>query len=105
MLLGFFVGKEYVRADEVLMRNMGIKKIVGQRLQLLRIERNLIQEQMGEKLSLSTSACCKIEYGETGLTLTRLDKIAEILEMSPLDLFNKIKKIRLAGLLIGFFEL
>ena len=32
----------------------------------------------------------KIEYGETDLTLTRLNKIAEVLNMSALELFNKI---------------
>lgn len=42
-----------------------LKKIVGHRLQMLRMEKNLTQEQMGEKLNLSTSAYCKIEYGET----------------------------------------
>ena len=62
-----------------------LKKIVGHRLQMLRME-----EQMGEKLNLSTSAYCKIEYGETDLTLTRLNKIAEVLNMSALELFNKI---------------
>lgn len=67
-----------------------LKKIVGQRLQLLRIERNLTQEQMSEKLHLSTSAYCKIEYGETDLTLTRLNKIAEIFGMPALELFSKI---------------
>lgn len=67
-----------------------LKKIVGQRLQLLRIEKNLTQEQMGEQLNLSTSAYCKIEYGETDLTLTRLNKIAEILKMSATELFYKI---------------
>ena len=63
-----------------------LKKIVGHRLQMLRMEKNLTQEQMGEKLNLSTSAYCKIEYGETDLTLT----IAEVLNMSALELFNKI---------------
>ncbi len=67
-----------------------LKKIVGQRLQLLRMEKNLTQEQMSEKLNLSTSAYCKIEYGETDLTLTRLNKIAEIFEIPALELFNKI---------------
>lgn len=67
-----------------------LKKLVGQRLQLLRLERNLTQEQMGEKLNLSTSAYCKIEYGETDLTLTRLNKIADILEMSAIELFSRI---------------
>lgn len=69
-----------------------IKKRVGQQLQMLRLERNLTQEQMSEKLNLSTSAYCKIEYGETDLTLTRLDKIAKILNMSTSDLFNRINK-------------
>lgn len=68
-----------------------LKKLVGQRLHLLRMERNLTQEQMSEKLNLSTSAYCKIEYGETDLTLTRLNKIAEILNMSALELFSKIE--------------
>ncbi len=67
-----------------------LKKIVGQRLQLLRLERNLTQEQMGEKLNLSTSAYCKIEYGETDLTLTRLNQVAEVMEMSAMELFSKI---------------
>lgn len=67
------------------------KKNVGQRLQLLRIGKNMTQEQMGEKLNLSTSAYCKIEYGETDLTLTRLNKIAEVLQMSPAELFNIIE--------------
>ena len=58
--------------------NTKLKKIAGQQLQLLRLEKNLTQEQMSEKLNLSTSAYCKIEYGETDLTLTRLDKIAKV---------------------------
>lgn len=68
-----------------------LKKTVGQRLHLLRLERSLTQEQMGEHLNLSTSAYCKIEYGETDLTLTRLNQIAEILNMSAGELFNKIE--------------
>lgn len=68
-----------------------LKKLVGQRLQLLRLERNLTQEQMSEKLNLSTSAYCKIEYGETDLTLTRLNKIADILNMSAVELFTRLE--------------
>ena len=68
-----------------------LKKLVGQRLQLLRLERNLTQEQISEKLNLSTSAYCKIEYGETDLTLTRLNKIADILNMSAVELFTRIE--------------
>ncbi|MDO4165309.1 MAG: helix-turn-helix transcriptional regulator [Bacteroides sp.] len=65
-------------------------KAHGQKLQMLRQQRNLTQEQMGEKLGLSTSAYCKIEYGETDLTLSRLQRIADILGMSCLQLFRFI---------------
>lgn len=45
---------------------------------------------MAEQLHLSTSAYCKIEYGETDLTLTRLNKIAAIFGVSPTELFKSI---------------
>lgn len=66
------------------------KKNTGKKLQLLRIERQLTQEKMSEKLHLSTSAYCKIEYGDTDLTLTRLNKIAQIFNLSPFNLFKII---------------
>ena len=46
----------------------------------------------GFEVNLSTSAYCKIEYGETDLTLTRLDKIAKVLGISALSLFSHIDK-------------
>lgn len=67
-----------------------LKKMIGERLQLLRLEKRLTQEQMSERLHISTSAYCKIEYGETDLTLSRLNKIAEILDMSAGELFGRI---------------
>lgn len=68
-----------------------IKKSVGQRIQLLRMEHNMTQEDMSEKLNLSTSAYCKIEYGETDITLTRLAKLANIFSMSPIELMGRIE--------------
>lgn len=65
-----------------------LSKTVGQKLQILRLQKGFTQEQLGEKLNLSTSAYCKIEYGETDLTMTRLYKIAEVLGLSPLELFK-----------------
>lgn len=65
-----------------------LSKTIGQKLQMLRLQKGLTQEQLGEKLNLSTSAYCKIEYGETELTLPRLYKIAEVLSVSPLELFK-----------------
>jgi transcriptional regulator with XRE-family HTH domain len=67
-----------------------LKKNIGKKLHMLRIENHLTQEEMAEKLHLSTSAYCKIEYGETDLTLTRLNKIAQIFRLSPFVLFKII---------------
>lgn len=67
-----------------------LKKIIGQRLQLLRQEKSLSPEEVSERLNLSLSAYRKIEYGETDLTLTRLNKIAEIFDMPAVDLFSRI---------------
>lgn len=67
-----------------------LKKIVGERLKVLRMEKRMTQEEMGERLNLSTSAYCKLEYGETDLTLTRLNQIAEALGITPSDLFQKL---------------
>ena len=64
------------------------KKTIGHRLQLLRLERNLTQEQLAEQLHLSTSAYCKIERGETELTLTRLRQIAGVFHLSPVTLLE-----------------
>jgi len=68
-----------------------LKKLIGERLKGLRKERNLTQEQMSEMLNLSTSAYCKMEYGQTDLTLTRLNQIAEIFNMSAIELFSKME--------------
>ena len=38
--------------------NTKLKKIAGQQLQLLRLEKNLTQEQMSEKLNLSSTYKC-----------------------------------------------
>ena len=56
-----------------------LKKLVGQKLQLLRQEKNISQEEMS-----------KIEYGDTDITLTRLNKIAEIFDMPAMELFSRI---------------
>lgn len=73
-----------------------LSKTIGQRLQMIRLQKNLTQEQMGEELNLSTSAYCKIEYGETDLTLTRLYRIAEIMELTPLA-SSKRSAVKTAG--------
>lgn len=56
----------------------------------LREERNWSQKDMAEKLEMSVNGYAKIERGETGISVVRLEQIAEVLdvdihELLPLD--------------------
>lgn len=65
-----------------------MKKKVGKRIQMIRLQNNITQEQMADSLCISTSAYCKLEYGETDLTLTRIKRLSEIFNI-PLIEFTK----------------
>lgn len=67
-----------------------MKKKIGKRVQMIRLENNVTQEQMADLLCISTSAYCKIEYGETDLTLTRIKRLAEIFNMSEVELASRL---------------
>jgi len=54
----------------------------------LRISRELSQENMAGELKLSTGAYSNIERGITDLTITRLYRIAEILDTNVFDLLD-----------------
>lgn len=71
---------------------MDIKKSAGRSLARLRADHNITQEEMAERLHLSTSAYCKLEYGDTDLTLTRINKIAEAIGVDIVYLFETINQ-------------
>jgi transcriptional regulator with XRE-family HTH domain len=54
---------------------------VRQKLKTMRLFKGWSQEQMAEKLGYSLSGYTKIERGKTNLSLNKLEKIAELLEM------------------------
>jgi len=70
-----------------------------QKLKLIRSSKNWTQEDMAEKLDISTHAYAKIERGETNVNLSRLEQIAEVLEMELWQLFASERKniFNLAG--------
>lgn len=57
-----------------------------EKLKLLRTQRNMSQEDMANKLNLSLSGYRKIENGSSRITQERIEKLAEILEVSPYEL-------------------
>jgi transcriptional regulator with XRE-family HTH domain len=70
------------------------------KLKQLRELKNFTQEYMAQQLGLSTRAYSKIESGETQLTINRLNEIAAILEVDPVqalgfdheNIFNNCKQ-------------
>jgi transcriptional regulator with XRE-family HTH domain len=56
---------------------------IGQKIKKLRELRNFTQNHMAEELGLSQSAYSKMELGETEITYSKLERVAEVLGMKP----------------------
>lgn len=67
-----------------------MKKKIGKRIQMIRLQNNITQEQMADSLCISTSAYCKLEYGETDLTLTRIKRLSEIFNIPLMELTGRL---------------
>lgn len=61
---------------------------VAHKIKKLRELKNLTQEYMADELGITQGAYSKIENGETDLSLSKLDKIAEILGVSAKEIVN-----------------
>lgn len=61
-----------------------INETLGQRIKRLRIERNMSQEQLAERLGYkSRSSINKIELGINDITQTKVIEFAEVLRITP----------------------
>ncbi len=65
-----------------------IKEQFGQKLKKLRLLANLSQEQLAEKLEISTVSLSSIENGKTFVKYNNLEKICSIFNITPVSLFN-----------------
>jgi len=59
-----------------------------ERIRLRRLQRGLSQENMADLLGLSTTAYGDIERGKTDLTLSRLNQIAGVFNLSLISLMS-----------------
>ena len=66
---------------------LNIKKQLGARIKQLRQTKGFSQEQFAERLGIATRTLCGIEIGKNFLTSTTLEKILEVLEITPQELF------------------
>lgn len=60
----------------------------AEKIRLQRLQRGLSQENMADLLNLSTTAYGDIERGKTDLTLSRLNQIAQVLDVAPVTLLT-----------------
>ncbi|MBD0382635.1 helix-turn-helix domain-containing protein [Paenibacillus sedimenti] len=66
-------------------------RLVGERLRMIREEKNLTQSQVAEKTGIegiSKSRISDIERGRSNISLKTLEKIMRALDISPNELFS-----------------
>jgi transcriptional regulator with XRE-family HTH domain len=69
------------------MSDIKTQEIIGN-IRKIREFRNYTQDYLAAKLNISQNAYSKIELGYSSITLTRLIHIAQILEISLVELIN-----------------
>lgn len=67
-------------------------KIIGERLKKARIDKNLSQRILSNKLDISIAFLSRIERGSTEISLKRLSQICEILEVTEGSILNGSRK-------------
>ncbi|AJS61188.1 helix-turn-helix domain-containing protein [Paenibacillus sp. IHBB 10380] len=74
------------------MADKEILKLVGARIRVLRKERGMSQESLGEKGGFHFSYIGQIERGEKNIALLNLAKIASALDVSVSQLFSYVNE-------------
>ena len=57
-------------------------KAIGRRIRFQREQMRLTREELADKLEVSAKFCADIEYGMKGMSMTTLNRISEILNLS-----------------------
>ena len=64
--------------------------IIGERLRKARIEKNLTQENLAEKIDVSVAFLSRIERGNSHINLKRLTQICKILDVTEGYILNGV---------------
>ncbi len=73
------------------------KQKIGQKIRLLRQEKGYSQESMAEMLDMSLSGFAKMERGETDISASRIEQIAKVFLIEPLDLLMRGENTNIAN--------
>lgn len=66
----------------------GVKKLFGKRVKELRKQNHLTQEKLAELIGIDTRNLIKIENGETFPRVQTLEKLLEVLNIAPYEIFR-----------------
>lgn len=64
-----------------------IKKLLGNRIREIRRSKNLTQERLAEMVGIGTPNISYIETGKFAPSMDTLEKIAEVLDVKPFELY------------------
>jgi transcriptional regulator with XRE-family HTH domain len=65
---------------------------IHEKIRLLRKVKGLTQEEVADKLNMSVNGYGKIERGNCSVNLARLEELAELFEVEPLELLGSVDK-------------
>ena len=80
-------------------------KVIGKRLKKARLDKNLTQEQLSEKLEISIPFLSRIETGSSPVNLKRLNQICSLLDISEASILTGASKEPNKYLINDFNEL
>jgi len=66
-----------------------LQRVVGANLRAIRRRTGLSQERMAERLDWHRTYVGGVERGERNLTLRSVERLADLLEVDPLDLLSE----------------
>lgn len=61
---------------------------INEKIRFLRESKSLTQDEMADRLGMSTNGYAKIERGETRLTIPKLEQIVEVFDTDILELVS-----------------
>lgn len=61
---------------------------INEKIRFLRESKSLTQDEMADRLGMSTNGYAKIERGETRLTIPKLEQIVEVFDTDILELIS-----------------
>jgi XRE family transcriptional regulator, regulator of sulfur utilization len=71
-----------------------MKGRIAEKIRILRLSKNLSQQNVADELNLTVAAYSNIERGVSEINLTRLSDIARILDTTPIELLSEDLLVR-----------